>query len=279
MTKQEAIDKMILALTMPDKKGKENDFHEVAIEQGIDSDIVEIALNSMRNAKNYLAGGPFLNKCLVTVTKTGLEYANSLREKYYFENRIPIDPENTTDLPIEDTCEKIFQLHNGQHHVVVWKNSLFGNNPKNLHAAKMKMLNEGIIQPFDTTSEHRTILNSDYYSCSSYLECKRIREQQKSPVTLTTINTTGSNNTIFNNSGEFQINPEKPKQNNWFIRSLTWAGKIIAEHYIVIIVIPAATTIVGYKSCQKPSKQLTQPKTTESTLRHDSSKVSDSVKR
>lgn len=249
--------RVILFLAMPQNRDKEFGYDDLAIDLRIPQEYIEPVQNALWNSVDKCINAKrALKNPLISITDSGLKYANKLEELYFEQTGLPIFT-NFIDMTIQDTCELIFQKHKeSSSFSLVWHSDTFKpNTPRNVHEAKEIMLRKEVIF-YPQHSKIKTILNDDIHSASSYKEAVTILEEKKlallakieNSFNQTTSNTTNApNSPITTNGGTTQqtfVEPKKEGEKNLFLRIVEWAWEQIKKPFIAAI----GSFIIGFIS-------------------------------
>lgn len=260
MNKGEGIAIAILHLAKQENQGKDFDFYSMLTQLSIPSDIQKYVFQTMFN-RGYIDGTPTINNPIVHITKKGLQYADELKEKHFQEYNKPLNPTNTQDMPLEETCEILFQMHKNETFSHWWTKESYNNRPSNLSVAKELLLSKGILNSTTSLKGHSsTHLNPDFYNTTTCKEALNIvAEQNKSKPSVlidNSITTHGPNSPAAGKDLSFKQtnNPETPKK-KWYQK---WIDEFIknAVQFAFTILISFVGGLTIGKSCNQATNQL-----------------------
>ncbi len=260
MNKGEGINIAILHLALQENKDKDFDFYSLLTQLSVPDDIQKFVFQTMFH-RGYVVGPPTIGKPIVHLTKKGLEYAEQLKTEYFELTGQPLNPINSTDMQLEQTCEVLFQMHKNDSYNHWWSKDSYNNKPSNLAVAKELLISKGVIyEKTSTGGQHSTHLNPDFYNIATCKEALEITAEQNKPkpslVIDQSITTHGQNSPASHHDLSFNQtnNPDTPKK-KWY---QTWVDefiKNIVQYAFVAIVFLISGLGIG-KSCNQSTTQV-----------------------
>lgn len=273
MDKGVGIDKAILHLALQENKGKEFDFYPLLNQLSIPEDIHHFVLNTMFN-RGYINGQPSIGSPTIHITDQGLQYVEQLKQNYFLRTGHPLNPNTSTDMPLEQTCETLFQMHKNDTFAHWWTKDSYNDKPANLIVAKELLLSKGVIYSKESASgQTSTHLNPDFYNtetCKESLE--QISEQNKpKPSVLIdqSVTTHGDNSPAAAKDLTFtQTNNPEPPKKKWYQKWIDEFIKNIVQFIVTGSILFLSGLITG-KSCNPTTNQLksqpSDPKSLQNT--------------
>lgn len=113
------------------------------------------------------------------INHAGLKFIEQVEDGYYKEHGEPMYPRYGKALPLDETCEVLFQMHKEETDFkVLWTRETYIGKPENLNVAKDKLLHDKVIKQYP--SKHKiTQLNLDLLNTTSYKEALTVLEDRK----------------------------------------------------------------------------------------------------
>jgi len=264
MNKGEGIDIAILHLAKPENIDKDFDIYALFTQLSIPDDIKKFVFQTMFH-RGYIDGPPTIGNPIVHVKKKGLDYADELKEKYFQEHGKPLNPINTPEMTLDETCEILFQMHKNDSFSHWWTKESYNNQPSNLPVAKELLLSKGVLYAKTSNKGHiSTHLNPDFYNTKTCKESLDIISEQNKPKPSVLIDkritTHGANSPASNRDLSFNQtnNPDTPKK-KWYQKWVDEFIKNIVQFIVTGFILFLSGLITG-KSCNQSTSQLkTQP--------------------
>lgn len=275
MNKGEGINIVILHLALPENKDKDFDFYALLTQLSVPDDIQKFVFQTMFH-RGYIVGPPTIGNPIVHITKKGLEYADQLKSEHFELTGLPLNPINSTNMQLEQTCEILFQMHKNDSYNHWWTKDSYNNKPSNLSVAKELLLSKNII--YSRTSaggQVSTHLNPDLYNVQTCKEALEIIAEQNKPkpslIIDQSITTHGQNSPASHGDLSFNQtnNPETPKK-KWYQKWVDEFIKNIVQYAFVAIVSLVSGVGIG-KSCNQSKTQSSNSKTLQTST--DTSKL------
>lgn len=193
MYKDEAAQKVILHLALPENLEKEFEFYKLLQQLGIPKDLGKSTFNTLFY-NHHIDGPPTIKDPVIHITDKGKEYAKEIEETYFQTHGTPLNPLNTTKMSLEQTCELLYQMHKNNGFEIIWTKNTYDNQPDNLSTAREVMLKQGIIFPKSSTGKTMiTLLNPDLFDIDSYKNALHILVDKKAVSNVITTNNYGNN--------------------------------------------------------------------------------------
>jgi hypothetical protein len=260
MDKGVGIDKAILHLALQENKGKEFDFYSLLNQLSIPEDIHHFVLNTMFN-RGYIGGQPSIGSPTIHITDQGLQYVEQLKQNHFIRTGQPLNPNTSSDMPLEETCEILFQMHKNDTFTHWWTKDSYNDKPSNLIASKELLLSKGVLySKLLPTEQISTHLNPDFYNtetCKQALE--QIAEQNKHRPSLLidqSVTTHGNNSPAAAKDLTFnQTNTPEPTKKKWY---QIWVDEFVknAVQFIFTGAILFLSGLITGKSCNQATSQL-----------------------
>ncbi|MCC7525333.1 MAG: hypothetical protein IT250_10960 [Chitinophagaceae bacterium] len=258
MNKVEGIDITILHLAKQENQDKDFDFYSLLTDLSIPADIHKFIFQTMFH-RGYISGPPTISNPIVHITKPGLQYADQLKEQYFQKTGLPLDPTNSTNMELDQTCEILFQMHKNDKYSHFWTKSSYNGKPANLSVAKELLLSKRVLYSKSSSGLTSTHLNSDFYNTQTCKEALDIITEQSKPKPSVhidnSITTHGDNSPAAGKELSFNQtnNPDAPKK-KWYQK---WVDEFIknAVQFIFTILISFGGGLTIGKSCTPTKPQ------------------------
>lgn len=217
MDVSEAEIKTLRHLALPENQTKKFDFFLLLQELNVPAEIHQAVLNSLFHHR-FIFGESTIGSPTINITSEGLQLVEQKEVIFFKKNKRPLNPINTTSMDIEQTCERLFQMHKNPRYQVIWTKSTYNNEPENLDVAKEKLIAERIIYSKERWDE--TYLNTDLLNVESYKEARVIiikRNKDERNATIYNVNQAGAvgPNSTANNNVLNQVNYTLPPDTNY----------------------------------------------------------------
>jgi hypothetical protein len=259
MNKEEGIDIAILHLAKKENYDKDFNLYSLLTKLSIPEDIQEDVFHTMFQL-GYIDGPPKISNPIIHVTKKGLHYADELRRKHFLEHNKPLNPNNTQDMLLEDTCEILFQMHKNNEFSHLWSYESYNNKPSNISVAKELLLSKGVLYPKTSLKGHTsTHLNPDFFNTATCKEALDIVAEQNKPKPSLfidySITTHGDNSPAAGKELSFNQtnNPETPKK-KWYQKWVDEFVKNIVQYFFTALISFGGGLTIG-KSCNQATSQ------------------------
>jgi hypothetical protein len=258
MNKGEGIDIAILHLAKQENQDKDFDFYSLLTDLSIPNDIHKFVFQTMFH-RGYITGPPTISNPIVHITKPGLQYADQLKEQYFQKTGLPLDPINSTNMELNQTCEILFQMHKNDKYSHYWTKSSYNDKPSNLSVAKELLLSKGVLYSKSSRGLTSTHLNPDFYNIQTCKEALDIIKEQSKPKPSVhidnSITTHGDNSPAAGKELSFNQtnNPAAPKK-KWYQK---WIDEFIknAVQFAFTILISFGGGLTIGKSCNQATDQ------------------------
>lgn len=260
MNKGEGINIAILHLALQENKDKDFDFYSLLTKLSVPDDIQKFVFQTMFT-RGYINGPPTLSNPVVHITEPGSHYADKLKEQYFKNKGLPLNPTNTFDMQLDQTCEILFQMHKNDSCNHWWSKDSYNNRPSNLSVAKELLISKGVIyEKTSTGGQYSTHLNPDFYNtatCKEALEITAEQNKQKPSLVIDqSITTHGQNSPASHRDLSFsQTNNPDTQKKKWYQK---WIDEFVknAVQFIVTALISLLSGLTIGKSCNQATTQL-----------------------
>jgi hypothetical protein len=274
MNKGEGMEIAILHLAKKENNDKEFDFYSMSTQLLIPDEIQKYVFQTLFHS-SFINGPATIDNPIIRITEKGLQYAEELKEKYYLNNNKPLNPTNTQEMLIEDSCEILFQMHKNDSYNHLWTKNSYDNNPINLSVAKEILIyNKILFQNTLNNGKVYTNLNPDFYhiaTCKEALDINADQKKLQSGLLIDNrITTHGDNSPASHSQLSYnQSNNPETTKTKWYQK---WADEFVKNivQYVFFISVSLITGVGIGKSCNlSPSQaksQLSDPKFLQSSL-------------
>jgi hypothetical protein len=278
MDKGVGIDKVILHLALQENKAKEFDFYSLLNQLSIPEDLHHFVLNTMFS-RGYINGQASIRSPFIHITEQGLQYVEQLKQNHFLRTGQPLNPRTSSDMPLEETCEILFQMHKNDTFTHWWTKDSYNDKPSNLIAAKELLHSKGVLySKLLPTEQISTHLNPDFYktkTCKESLE--QIAEQNKHKPSIhidQSITTHGNNSPAAAKDLTFnQTNNPEPTKKKW---SQKWVDEFIKNivQFIVTGAILFLSGLITGESCNQATSKLKTQLNDPNILQNSSDTIS-----